>query len=467
MAVTPETKSAHETQTPTGENLPATALPETLQPVPAAEPGIKPGSGHIEAAAFTETPTSIESGVTPFAPAAETTGPVMPPPEIPTVTPPPTEIIPPVSPEPQHSKLYLLVAAISNFGHRASEAVHHFQHNAWETVKKIPGEVKKLPSESKEWPGKAKAWANGAVETAKKFSGEAKQKVLEYWPKSKEWAAGAVETVKNLPQERKNIPAKFKELQGKANEWFQNTKENFKAGMKEETTLLKHDAVELVHRATMDIFEISEKYDFDTVEKKPFKAAMDEFILKTVYRPWKVFRNLHDMDTQLRGRDLGSLTKRIIRIGSYGTLSAVASGVDSIDFLLKPTLDTLGPLGAGLGELSEWGTDWLIRKGTNKLIQIGSGDPTAQYSTPIAEAINFPINFVPIWQDLVNGPVVESAFRILYNIPVAGVPVEKLYRFLNDKITDLSAAIDDNPKLTWFKDGILVFTKGAAKRLFA
>ncbi len=138
---------------------------------------------------------------------------------------------------------------------------------------------------------------------------------------------------------------------------------------------------------------------------------------------------LRRLDADLRGRDLGSIGTRLERIGANAALGAAATGVDLLDAKRKFTGDkriaglTLREdvLNAGL----EAATDTAIELGGNALVATLTREEY-EYVSPFSALLGRIGLFTRI-KDYINPVNVEAALRILYNIPVIGVPVEKLY----------------------------------------
>lgn len=213
----------------------------------------------------------------------------------------------------------------------------------------------------------------------------------------------------------------------------------------------------------VDLFELSPESEIGSVEKQPFHKLLPEFLRKTAKNPPGIMGHIRELDAGLRGRDLGGLSTRLLRTGIYSGVALGAGITDAVDFVVDGVMaPILGPFWIPIGNALEFASDWVVKSGTDYFVSQVTGRKNAQYSSAGVEAVNFAVNLVPVLQDFINGPMIESAFRILYNIPVLGVPVENAYLGL----ANLYEKAETDPKLRWAKDLLKFVAKGSAKRVF-
>lgn len=159
--------------------------------------------------------------------------------------------------------------------------------------------------------------------------------------------------------------------------------------------------------------------------------------------------HLRNLDTALRGRDLGSLKRRAERQSVYSLIEVTAAGLDIADVLLLPGLTKKfaekfgtpnptkrnpnpGPRGVGALKIGlEQISNKLINEGIDWAVQKTTGLPKARFASPVSRTLSTMINFIPVIGQPINAPVIEAEFRKLYNLPIVGVPVEKLYNAAN------------------------------------
>lgn len=143
-------------------------------------------------------------------------------------------------------------------------------------------------------------------------------------------------------------------------------------------------------------------------------------------------------DAQLRGRDLGSIKDRNVRLLATSVLAVTAVGADNLDRIAwlaidrrmgRATTDPKTPLRTAGETAAELVTDDLVGYGSDLLVRKVTGNPKAKYASELSLQISGWFNvFLPSRaKNIVNPVVVESAFRYIYQIPFLGAWVEKGY----------------------------------------
>lgn len=174
--------------------------------------------------------------------------------------------------------------------------------------------------------------------------------------------------------------------------------------------------------------------------------------------PWNVPRHVRQMDTALRGRDLGSLRMRLGRILLYNTVRMIATGADLIDDAAQIPLRTF-PGGGFLAAGVEFLSDELIRAGTEWTVQQATQTRQARFSSPIAVTMSRALNIVPYLGQHTNAPVLETQLRNAYNMPIAGVPIEYLYNAANRWLTQAHR----DPRAQWMERFVFAVLGGARR----
>ncbi|MBI4066286.1 hypothetical protein HY411_01075 [Candidatus Gottesmanbacteria bacterium] len=208
---------------------------------------------------------------------------------------------------------------------------------------------------------------------------------------------------------------------------------------------------EAFHQLMRDIFEVTEPALREDVRDRitstgKLTLTAAEAWHETTKTPWNLPRHLRNFDTALRGRDLGSLKMRFAR---DAVNSLIALGAVSVDILDAPAeAGDVTPLTGMAAAGWEFLTDSAINYGTNFVVQTATDDRRAHYASPLSRTISTVVNLFPGIRQFVNAPMLESFFRRGYNAPIAGIPVELLYRHANDMLM----LAERDPRLRWVEE---------------
>lgn len=220
---------------------------------------------------------------------------------------------------------------------------------------------------------------------------------------------------------------------------------------------------EAFHRLMRDLLEVTEptiREDMldraDTTEALGVRTA--QAWQKFTQTPWNVPRHVRQMDTALRGRDLGSMRMRLGRTLLYNTIRMIATGTDLIDDAAQIPLRTF-PGGGFLAAGVEFLSDELIRAGTEWTVQQATQTRHARFSSPLAVTMSRALNIVPYLGQHTNAPALETQIRNAYNIPIAGVPIEYLYNAANRWLTQAHR----DPRAQWMERFVFAVLGGARR----
>ncbi len=230
---------------------------------------------------------------------------------------------------------------------------------------------------------------------------------------------------------------------------------------------IRRPEVGAMRRFLREIFEVTqpalkeELQDFTNTNSKLTITAAEAFRDFTT-SPWNVPKHLRQVDTALRGRDLGSLKMHLARHAIYSLLGGAATLVDIVDLPVDAVLTSSVPyIGAGLSAGWEFLTDSAILYGTEAGVQFATKEQKVPYASPLARTLSAVISTIPILRQGVNPVNLESEMRKAYNIPITGIPVEYLYKFANKKIIEIAR----NPRAHWVQDLIFHIIGGQFKKI--
>lgn len=220
---------------------------------------------------------------------------------------------------------------------------------------------------------------------------------------------------------------------------------------------------EAFHQLMRDLLEVTEPAVQEDIKDRA--ETTEAFGVRTArawqeftQTPWNVPRHVRQMDTALRGRDLGSLRMRLGRILLYNTVRMIATGADLIDDAAQIPLRTFsggGFLAAGVEFLS----DELIRTGTEWTVQQATQTRQSRFSSPLAVTMSRALNIVPYLGQHTNAPALETQMRNAYNMPIAGVPIEYLYSAANRWLTQAQR----DPHAQWMERFVFAVLGGARR----
>lgn len=208
---------------------------------------------------------------------------------------------------------------------------------------------------------------------------------------------------------------------------------------------------EAFHQLMRDIFEVSapalrEDVGDHVASNGNLTLTAAEAWQECTKTPWNLPKHLRNLDTALRGRDLGSLKMRFARDTVNSMIAMGAVSIDRLDFIVEGA--NLNPLTGMAAAGWEFLTDSAINYGTNYVVRAATDDRGVHYASPLSRTISTVVNLFPGIRQFVDAPMLESYFRRGYNTPIVGIPVELLYRHANEMLI----ATERDPRLRWVEE---------------
>ncbi len=151
-----------------------------------------------------------------------------------------------------------------------------------------------------------------------------------------------------------------------------------------------------------------------------------------------------ELDTSLRGRNLGPQEVRQMRRSIYGAIAVAGTAVDLADLPAQAA-----NLGLGVGNLLTFGletlSEGLAKDGVSWVLNKAGHTKGYKYVTPVSEVVAHIGNLIPGIQELSNPLAIESYIRREINKPFTGIVWEGAYNKLNKFLQPYEHTKETNP----------------------
>lgn len=219
---------------------------------------------------------------------------------------------------------------------------------------------------------------------------------------------------------------------------------------------------EAFHQLMRDIFEVSAPALREEVgDRAETNGALTltaaEAWHEATKTPWNLPKHLRSFDTALRGRDLGSLKMRFARDAVNNLIGLGAVSIDILDTPVEAA--NLTPVTGAMAAAWEWLTDSAVNYGADFVVRTAIDNQRIHYASPLSRTISTVVNLFPGIRQVVDAPMLESIFRRGYNAPIAGIPIELLYRHGNEMVI----AAQRDPRLNWVQEFMIRIIGGYSR----